>query len=60
MQPRYKSLPFGAKLRKLYANQFYLSSIHRRELLSMCEHGMIRHDREAVNFVDEHGEWMDG
>ena len=60
MQTRHKPMPFGLKLRRLYANQFYLSATQRRELLSMLEHGMIGSDREAVAYVDEHGEWLDG
>lgn len=60
MQPRYKQLPHVVKLRRLYANQFYLPPVHHRELLSMCEMGMIVHDREAVDYVDEYGEWLDG
>lgn len=60
MQPRYKAMPYGVKLRKLYSKQFYLAKGWFDELIQSLEEGTIRKDRDAVAFVDIHGEWIDG
>ncbi len=60
MQPRTKPIPYGVKLRKLYAKQFYLAKEWFNELILSLEEGTIRKDREAVSFIDQHGEWIDG
>lgn len=60
MKPRYMPVPYGVKLRKLYAKQFYLARELFDELLQCLEEGTIRKDREAISFIDQHGDWIDG
>ena len=60
MQPRHIPLKYHQKLRKLYTDSFYLSPTLRTELIAQLEEGSIRRDREAIAYVDQHGEWLDG
>lgn len=58
MQTVTKPLGFKRKVMNMYAGMFYLRPALKRELLSMIEHGQIVNDRQAVDFIDENGEWM--
>ncbi len=60
MQLVERQLSYKAKLDKMYRGQFYLSRSLDREFLQQLEEGSIIQDRSAVEFIDEHGEWMDG
>lgn len=53
-------LPHAAKLVKLWAGQFYLSPADRDELAQCIEEGTFTREDQAVDFVDERGEWLDG
>lgn len=54
-----KPMPHAVKLRKLWAGQFYLAPVHRQELEHQITDGQLKHEREAVAFIEEHGEWLD-
>ncbi len=58
MQLVERQLSYKAKLDKMYCGQFYLSRSLNREFLQQLEEGSIIQDRSAVDFIDEHGEWM--
>jgi len=60
MQPLIKPLPYGAKVRKLFAKKFYLSHRDYLQLINSIELGVLARMRDVVAFVDEHGEWLDG
>lgn len=49
----------GVKLRKMRAKQFYLSVADTQRAIELCEDGSITSARALVDFIDEHGEWLD-
>lgn len=53
-----RPMPFGAKVRKLFNKQFYLSQDDFALLLQKCEEERYT-VREAVFFIDAWGEWLD-
>lgn len=59
MQPRIKPLPYGAKVRKLFARKFYLSQKDYTQLINSLEMDVLVRMRDVVAFIDEHGEWLD-
>lgn len=59
MQPRVNPLPYGAKVRKLFRKQFYLSERDFSELLIKLETNSLSRMRDVVAFIDEKGEWLD-
>lgn len=60
MQLVERHLSYKAKRAKMYKNQFYLTPSLRREFLAQLEDMSIMTDRSAVEYIDRHGEWMDG
>ena len=55
-----KPMPYGLKVKKLYEKQFYLARETYSDFLFMLEHGQIRSNREAVDFIEQHGDWTHG
>lgn len=53
-------MPYGAKVRKLYNKQFYLAHRCYEDLLDSLEAGVFKRQKEVVDFIDRHGEWLDG
>lgn len=60
MQLVERKLSYKAKLDKMYRGQFYLSRTLNKEFLQQLEEGSIMQDKTAIEFIDNHGEWMDG
>lgn len=54
-----KPMPYGAKLRKLYLGQFYLSDACRDESASLIDAGSMTKERQLIDYIDTHGEWLD-
>ena len=52
-------MPFGVKLSKLWAGQFYLNPADTYELQAKVISGEFHDEHQAVDFIDEHGEWID-
>ena len=59
MQPLIKPLPYGAKVRKLFARKFYLSQKDLTQLVNSLEMDVLVRMRDVIAFIDEHGEWLD-
>jgi hypothetical protein len=59
MAPQIKPLPYGAKLGKLYAGKFYLPKDSYADFIAHLEGGTIRNNREAIDYVEEYGSWLD-
>lgn len=57
---RHKPMPYGVKLRKMLASQFYLAQADADLARELLESKTIRNERGLVSFIDEHGEWLDG
>lgn len=55
----HKPMPYGAKVRKLFDGKFYLSPADRQQLIIMIECSSITRVRDAIQFIDERGEWLD-
>lgn len=53
-------LSHGQKLAKLWAGQFYLSAEDRDELAHAIESGCVQREEQAIHYIEEHGEWLDG
>lgn len=54
-----KPMPMGVKFRKLHRKEFYLSPADTERALELVHGGSIRKDRELVEFIDQHGGWLD-
>lgn len=59
MQPRVNPLPYGAKVRKIFNKQFYLSERDFSELLIKLETNSLSRMRDVVAFIDERGSFLD-
>lgn len=60
MQPRVNPMPYGAKVRKIFNKQFYLSDYDFSELIIKLETNNLSRMRDVVAFIDERGDWLDG
>lgn len=58
MLPSSKPMSYKRKVMSMYDGKFYLRPGDKQAFISMLEHGMIVTDRQAVEFIDEHGEWL--
>lgn len=58
MQLVEKPMSFKRKVMAMYAGNFYLRPRLKLELVSMIEHGQILNDSQAVEFIDNNGEWL--
>lgn len=54
-----KPMPYGAKLRKLYAGEFLLSPADKQEALAMLTGNHSKGERDLINLIDQRGEWLD-
>ncbi len=52
-------LPFALKLVKLWQGKFYLSPDDRGVLAHRIHAGEVSREEEAVEFVDDRGEWLE-
>ncbi len=52
-------MSYKRKHMAMYANNFYLRPNLKREFISMLEHGRIVNDSQAVEFIDDNGEWLE-
>ena len=59
MRPSKGVMTYKRKVMNMYAGKFYLSQAVNTEFISMLEHGMIVCDSQAVEFIDQNGEWLD-
>lgn len=55
----HRPMPYGVKLRKLWAGKFYLAPADREELTQRIDWGEYTREEQVVGYVDEHGEWLD-
>lgn len=53
------TIPHGAKVRKLWQGKFYLSPDDRGVLHQRIETEEYTREDEAVDFIDERGEWLE-
>ena len=58
-QYQHKPMPYGAKLRKLLAAQFYLNQADTDQARESLESGILRSERDLINYIDTHGGWLD-
>lgn len=58
MQTVEKYMSVKRKVMAMYKGEFYLNPAFKHELLSMIERELIRSDSDAVDFIDENGEWL--
>ena len=52
-----QDLPYAIKVRKLWEGNFYLSPWDLEELIQRVELYECQHN-DAVDFIDERGEWL--
>lgn len=54
-----KPMPYQAKLRKLYDNQFIVPYDTRMEMIEVAERGGRNFERVLIERIDEAGAWLD-
>lgn len=55
----HKPMPYQAKLRKLYDNQFIVPYDTRMEMIEVAERGGRNFERVLIERIDEAGAWLD-
>jgi len=54
-----RPMPYGAKVRKLVRREFYLSPACTEQAIELVQGGSVRSERELIEYIDQHGEWLD-
>lgn len=52
-------IPYGTKVRKLYRKQFILHRLDEKRMFQLIEEGSMVRISQVVEFVDNHGSWLD-
>lgn len=55
----HKPMPYGAKLRKLYENQYIVPYATRMEMVEVAESRRKNAERELIELIDNAGCWLD-